>query len=155
MYTSENHDPVAATHRLVTAEALRPAPGPPVLPARRAPSAPATCGRTVHEELRRPTAELRRLIPEVFRGFSTMHDAALAPCALDAKLKELVALALAVSRQCDGCIAVHARECARLGATEEEIAETLGVVILMDGGPGTVYAPRALAAFREEATSAT
>jgi AhpD family alkylhydroperoxidase len=68
---------------------------------------------------------------------------------LDAKTKELMALALAVAGQCDGCIASHAWTCARLGATEREVAETLGVVILMTGGPGTVYGPRALAAFRE------
>ena len=33
--------------------------------------------------------------------------------------------------------------------TEAEVAETLGVCIQMMGGPGTVYAPRAFAAFRE------
>jgi AhpD family alkylhydroperoxidase len=107
----------------------------------------------VQDELRRPSAELRRLIPEVYAGFAELHGAALSPGALDTKTKELMALALAVAARCDGCIAAHARSAARLGASEREVAETLGVVLLMAGGPATVYGPRALAAFREFAGS--
>ena len=103
----------------------------------------------VQRELRRPASDLRRLIPGVFEGFAEMHAAAMAPGELDGKTKELMALALAVGAQCDGCIASHAWACARLGATEREVAEALGVVVLMTGGPGTVYGPRALSAFRE------
>ncbi|MDQ1439168.1 MAG: hypothetical protein QOK43_2797 [Acidimicrobiaceae bacterium] len=33
--------------------------------------------------------------------------------------------------------------------TAEEVAEALGVAILMNGGPGTVHAPRAFAAYEE------
>jgi AhpD family alkylhydroperoxidase len=108
----------------------------------------------VLDSLRRPTADLRRLIPEVFAGFGRLHDAALGAGAVDALTKELMALALAVSKQCDGCIGAHARAVARLGATEQQVAEVIGVTILMDGGPGTVYGPRALAAFREFANGA-
>jgi alkylhydroperoxidase/carboxymuconolactone decarboxylase family protein YurZ len=54
-----------------------------------------------------------------------------------------------VSQQCDGCIAAHARGAARRGATEAEVAETIGVAILMNGGPATVYGPRAFAAFKD------
>jgi AhpD family alkylhydroperoxidase len=76
----------------------------------------------------------------------------MAPGALDAKTKELIALAIAVSKQCDGCIAAHARGAAAQGATQAEVAEALGVAILMNGGPATVHGPRALAAFAEFAT---
>ena len=92
---------------------------------------------------------LRRAIPEVYRGFAALHDAALAPGALDTRTKELVALALSISKRCDGCVAAHARAAARHGATEEEVAEVIGVVVLMDGGPATSYGPGAWAAFRE------
>jgi hypothetical protein len=34
------------------------------------------------------------------------------------------------------------------------VAEAMGVVILMNGGPGTVYGPRVLAAFDEYAAAA-
>ncbi len=44
--------------------------------------------------------------------------------------------------------------CAALdGATEAEVAEALGVALLMNGGPATVYGPRAFAAFREFASA--
>jgi len=54
-----------------------------------------------------------------------------------------------VTRECDGCIAAHARGAADKGATAQEVAEALGVAILMNGGPGTVWAPRAYQAFKE------
>lgn len=106
-------------------------------------------GITVQQELRGLNRELRRSIPQVYEGYRQLHDAALAPGALDAKTKELIALAIAVSKECDGCIAAHTRGVAQQGATEQEVAETLGVAILMNGGPGTVYGARAFAAFRE------
>lgn len=108
-------------------------------------------GKGVSRELAPLGRDLRRAIPEVYAGFAQLHDAALAPGELDTKTKELIALAISVSKQCDGCIASHSRGAARAGATEAEVAEMLGVVMLMNGGPATVYGPRALAAFREYA----
>ena len=44
-------------------------------------------------------------------------------------------------------------ECARAAATKgaslEEAADAIGVSILMGGGPASIYAPRAYAAFKE------
>jgi len=104
-------------------------------------------------ELRDSTRELRRLIPDVYQGFAHTHKAVLADGVLDTRTKELVALAISVSKQCDGCMASHARGAARAGATREEVAEVIGVNLLMDGGPATVYGPRALAAFDEFAAA--
>jgi AhpD family alkylhydroperoxidase len=70
---------------------------------------------------------------------------------LPAKVKELIALAIAVTRECDGCVATHAGNAARSGATAQEVAEALGVTILMNGGPATVWGARAYAAFHEYA----
>ncbi|MQA82211.1 MAG: carboxymuconolactone decarboxylase family protein [Streptosporangiales bacterium] len=106
-------------------------------------------GKAVEDELRTPARDLRHAIPAVYAGFARLHDAALRPGALDAKTKELIALAIAVSEGGDGCIAAHARGAALRGATLEDAAEAIGVAILMDGGPGTVYGPRAYAAFHE------
>jgi AhpD family alkylhydroperoxidase len=64
-----------------------------------------------------------------------------------------MALAIAVVKHCDGCIAYHAKAAAQLGATPEEVAEALGVALLMDGGTATVYGPRAWAAYCEFAES--
>jgi AhpD family alkylhydroperoxidase len=108
----------------------------------------------VVNDLREPTKELRTAIPGVFAGFGQLHDAAFAEGALSTKTKELIALTIAVIKQCDGCIALHARAAARHGAGADEVAEALGVAVLMDGGPATVYGPRALAAYHEFADPA-
>jgi len=106
-------------------------------------------GSSVRADLREPTRELRRAIPQVYEGYKQLYDGALAPGALDVKAKELIALALAVGKGCDGCIAAHAHAAVHHGATPQEAAEAIGVAILMNGGPGTVYGPRAYAAVRE------
>jgi AhpD family alkylhydroperoxidase len=104
--------------------------------------------------MRTPVEQLRQAIPDVWRAYADMHRAVMTDNALAAKHKELIALAIAVTRECDACIASHARGAARRGATLEETAEALGVAVLMNGGPGTVWGPRALAAFSEFAGSA-
>jgi AhpD family alkylhydroperoxidase len=100
-------------------------------------------------ELRQPARELRDHIPDVVGAYANMQRAVMSDGALTAKTKELIALAVAVTRQCDGCLAAHARGAARQNASEEEVAEAVGVAILLNGGPGTVWGPRALAAFKE------
>jgi AhpD family alkylhydroperoxidase len=109
----------------------------------------AQFGQAVANELREPSRQLRRAIPEVYAGFGAMHDASLADGALSRKHKELIAFAIATTQRCDGCIAAHARAAAKAGATPEEAAETIGVTILMQGGPATIYGPRAYDAFLE------
>lgn len=111
--------------------------------------------KEILDELRQPARDLRERIPEVFSGHAALSAAATADGALDAKTKELIALAISVTRQCDGCIASHARAAARKGATEQEVAEALGVAISMNGGPGTVHGPRAFQAFQEFAKPTT
>ena len=106
-------------------------------------------GRGVLAQLAPEGRELKALIPGVYDGFAQLHSAAFAEGAVDKKTKELLALAIAIAVRCDGCIASHARGAALNKATEAEVAETIGVAIAMSGGPGTVYGPRALAAFRE------
>lgn len=103
----------------------------------------------IQDELREPYRALRAAIPEVMAGYATFHNAAFVEGALTVTTKELIALAIAITRECDGCIAAHARNLARRGATADEVAEMIGVAITMNGGPGTVWGPRALAAYQE------
>ena len=100
-------------------------------------------------DLSEPRRSLRDALPKVWAGFGQLHKAAVADGALPAKVKELMALAIAVAKRCDGCIAYHAKAAARRGATPEEVAEALGVALLMDGGTASVYGPRAWDAYRE------
>jgi AhpD family alkylhydroperoxidase len=106
-------------------------------------------GKAVRDELHIPTRELRHAIPLVYAGYKELHDSALAGGVLDARIKELIALAIAVSKECDGCIAAHAHAAVQHGARPQEAAEAIGVTFLMNGGPATVYGARAFAAFRE------
>jgi AhpD family alkylhydroperoxidase len=100
-------------------------------------------------DLREPTKQLRKAIPETWAGFLALHEGATADGAVPSRLKEAAALALSVVKHCDGCIAYHAKAAARAGATPEEVSELLGVALLMDGGTASVYAPRAWQAFLE------
>ncbi len=109
--------------------------------------------REIQDELKASGRRLRAAIPEVYAGYARLHGAAMADGALPARMKELIALAIAVTKECDGCVAAHARSAVRQGVTAAEVAEAMGVVILMNGGPGTVWGPRAYAAFEEFAAS--
>ena len=106
------------------------------------------------DELRDPARELRAAIPDVWSAYAAMGRAVMVDGALTARVKELIGLAVAVTRECDGCVAAHARGAARRGATREEVAEAMGVAVLLNGGPGTVWGPRALAAYDEFAAAA-
>ena len=68
---------------------------------------------------------------------------------ISASMKEVIALVLAVAAECDGCIAAHARSAVKRGASPDQVAEALGVAIMMGGGPATVFAPRAWEAYQE------
>lgn len=114
-----------------------------------------TTAREVQNELIPLGRRLREAIPDVYAGYAQLHQASMGEGGvLPAKYKELIALAIAVTRECDGCVASHARMAARRGATDQEVAEAMGVAILMNGGPGTVWGPRAYAAFQEFARPA-
>ena len=103
----------------------------------------------VAADLRQPTRDLRQAIPDTWKGFAQLHGAAMEDGALPRRFKELIALVVGVSEHCDGCVAYHARAAAAAGASEAEVAEALGVALLMGGGPASVWAPRAFEAFRE------
>ncbi|HUM00186.1 MAG TPA: carboxymuconolactone decarboxylase family protein [Mycobacterium sp.] len=97
---------------------------------------------------------LRQMIPGVYAGFRDLSQAALGSGALETKVKELAAMMIGVVLGCDGCIASHARGAVRAGATKQEAAEMIGVSILMQGGPATIYGARAYTAFCEFADAA-
>ncbi|MEZ5984988.1 MAG: carboxymuconolactone decarboxylase family protein [Hyphomonas sp.] len=77
---------------------------------------------------------------ETINHFNAMAKAALTDGALDMKTKELIALAIGTAKQCDGCIGFHTKALKRLGATDGEVAEALGMVVYLGGGPALMYA---------------
>ncbi|MBX3356317.1 MAG: carboxymuconolactone decarboxylase family protein [Phycisphaeraceae bacterium] len=59
---------------------------------------------------------------------------------LDAKHKELIALAVGIAARCDACIYTHVEKCLKNGATAREIMDSAGVAAMMGGGPVYTYA---------------
>lgn len=92
---------------------------------------------------------LRKDIPDVMQGFSAMAGAATKDGALSKKVKELVALGIAISTRCDGCIGFHTEALIKLGCTKAEFEEALGLAVYMGGGPSLMYAGDAMAAWEQ------
>lgn len=80
-------------------------------------------------------------------GFFALHHATLEPGALDTRQKELMALAIGISKQCVDCIGFHTKAAMEAGASRAEIEETVSVCVMMGGGPALMYGTKALEAF--------
>jgi AhpD family alkylhydroperoxidase len=102
-----------------------------------------------YEQLKVLSTKLISEIPEVMAGFGALHSSAVSKGALDTKSKELIALGIAITVHCDGCIAFHVHDALNAGASRQEIVEAIGVAILMGGGPSMVYGCEALEALNE------
>jgi AhpD family alkylhydroperoxidase len=103
------------------------------------------------EQLLGRIGELAKASPDTVRGYRQLSDAGAKANLLGPKVRELIALAVGVTRQCDGCISVHTEAAIRQGATRAEIAEALGVAISVNTGAALVYSARVLDAFDAQA----
>jgi AhpD family alkylhydroperoxidase len=96
--------------------------------------------------------EIGRLSPDTVRGYRELSQAGEKANLRGAKTRELIALAVAVTRQCDGCITVHTDAALKAGATKEEIAEALGVAVAVNAGAALVYSSRVMDAVMDQIT---
>lgn len=97
--------------------------------------------------------KLGSAIPGPMQGFAALHQSATKAGALDTKTKELIALGIAITVRCDGCISFHVHDALGAGANKNEIAETVGVAVMMGGGPSVVYGVEAMQALEQFAKS--
>jgi AhpD family alkylhydroperoxidase len=97
--------------------------------------------------------EIGKLSPDTLKGYQTLSGAGEKTGHLDAKTRELISLAVAVTTRCDGCITVHTGEALKHGATREEIAEALGVAVAMNAGAAMVYSARVMDAVTAHSSS--
>ncbi len=97
-----------------------------------------------YQHLEARLAQLGQELPGPMSGFARLHRKAVEDGALSAKVKEMMALAISIAVGCDGCIAYHVHDAVKAGATRQELLETIGVALLMGGGPGSIYAAHAL-----------
>jgi AhpD family alkylhydroperoxidase len=78
------------------------------------------------------------------KGYQALSTAGRHTARLDSKTRELIALAVAVTVRCDGCIAIHTQAAISHGATREEIAEALGVAVAVNAGAALVDSTRVM-----------
>ena len=99
------------------------------------------------KQIQHQLAAIGRTNREVIKGYRELSNAGAATNLLGEKTRELIALAVAVTRQCDGCIVTHTDAAIRQGATKEEIVEALSVAIAVNAGAALIYSSRVLDAF--------
>ena len=101
-------------------------------------------------------AKLQSLKSKVYEAFLHMEKAAFADGALPKRTKELIAVGISVTSDCESCMQWHIEQAAAAGATMREVLEAVEVGIEMGGGPATVSARFALEVmervFPDEAT---
>ena len=94
------------------------------------------------KELGPRIGEIGKLSPDTLKGYLALSGAGAKTNHLDAKTRELIALA--VTTRCDGCITVHVDAALKQGASREEIAEALGVAVALNAGAALVYSARVM-----------
>jgi AhpD family alkylhydroperoxidase len=102
-----------------------------------------------HKADRDYAPKLRRAAPVEAKAFNAFNadtvgrtDGVIAP-----KYRELIALAVALTTQCQYCLASHTSALKDLGATEEEIAETVFITSALRAGAAFTHGLMAMRYF--------
>lgn len=103
-------------------------------------------------ELKARVGDFGKAAPDALKGYVALAAGAAKTQHLDARTRELISLAVAVTTRCDGCITSHVEAAIKAGVTKDEIAEALGVAIAMNAGAALVYTARALDCFEQTTT---
>ena len=103
------------------------------------------------KELASAITEIARASPTTIRGYRALGEAG-ADALLDSKTRELIALAVAVTLRCDGCIVTHVSAAMKAGATREEAMEALSVAIAVNAGAALVYSARVVDSWAAKAS---
>lgn len=100
------------------------------------------------------TAEIagkrRDLAPNQQAAFEAFGKAVFTDGALSAKIKQIVAVAVAHVTQCPYCINGHTKAALRAGATSEELMEAIWVAAEMRAGGAYAHSTLMLATLAEE-----
>jgi AhpD family alkylhydroperoxidase len=99
-----------------------------------------------YDRIRNELGNLEQATPDLMNNFGRMHEGVMRDGALTSMIKELMALAIAITVHCDGCIVYHLRAALAAGASPAQISEAIEVAVLMGGGPATIYGAKALTA---------
>ncbi len=69
----------------------------------------------------------KKHLTEASKAFGEFHEAIFDDAALDGDVMELVALGVSVASRCQHCTEAHAKQAMDKGATEQEVAEAIGI----------------------------
>ncbi len=106
---------------------------------------------TMYPPATREMAHKRRdLAPHTQAAFDAFGRQVFADGALPAKLKQIIAVAVAHVTQCPYCIKGHTKAALRAGATREELMEAIWVAAEMQAGAAYAHSALAIATFDEE-----
>jgi len=101
------------------------------------------------QRLRETNPQIRDACPEAFTAFLDFHEKALAPGRLDARTKELAALAVSVFSKCPYCIPYHVQRALNMGIGKEEMIEIGLVAVSLGGGATMTYVTQMIQAINE------
>jgi AhpD family alkylhydroperoxidase len=75
------------------------------------------------------TGSYSMLSPRFREMYFQFYKETYKPSVLDRKTKELVAIAASLTARCQGCLQGHIKKALKLGATREELAETIAIAL--------------------------
>ena len=101
------------------------------------------------DQLIAATKRLGEMNPDLIAGYRGMGALGVKPGKLDRKTHELIALGVAITLRCDGCISAHVHGAKQAGATEEEIAEALGAAAMVNTGAAMVYSAHVIDVYQK------
>lgn len=92
---------------------------------------------------------IQEVLPEMMEGSSRITQSLIASELIPYKVKELIAVGIAVGIRCHPCIVYHVKEALDRGATADEIMEACSIAIAMGGGPSIAYTSYVVQALKD------
>ena len=115
----------------------------------------STAARTYYQQSPGLMSRAKAAAPDAARGFGALFQAVMRDGATSLREKELVAFGIGLAVRCDSCIYAHVQKALRAGATREQVMETAGVAVMMQGGPTYTYLPKVVEALDALETAET
>ena len=103
------------------------------------------------DQINAAVKEMAAANPDIVKAYAGLHQANAKSTRIDAKTRELIALGVAITLRCDGCINAHTDAAIKAGATKEEVVDALAVAIMVNAGAAMVYSARTVDAFDAKA----
>ncbi|MBD3230583.1 MAG: carboxymuconolactone decarboxylase family protein [Candidatus Lokiarchaeota archaeon] len=90
-------------------------------------------------DIRNTLKEIGKVDMNSVRKFRDFMNSVKVEGALSTKIKELIGVAVSISRHCEFCVPLHVKQALEHGATKEEIIEASMIAGLLGGGPSVIF----------------